>query len=173
MPLLFREALCTFSPAVRRGGGDRGPVSSSQASAPNPGRHQRPTLMAAALKPNHLGRPQGSPRPGGGRGGENPANLTAGWEPRVPQIRGHKPNSQTSRLKQGLFCRLNFPATGTVFNPATEYNQRHLECSDGCQLFPIQCPSLSTVPRNYGEFRVGMFYDASFQAHDKAEGRVI
>lgn len=119
-----------FSPCCHKGRGRRGPVSSSQASAPNPGRHQRPTLMAAALKPNHLGHPQDSSRPGRGRGGENPANLTTEWEPQVPQIKGNKPNSQTSWLKQGLFCFLNFPATGPVFNTATEYNQCHLECSD-------------------------------------------
>lgn len=111
-------------------------------------------------------------RPGRGRGGENPANLTAKWEPQVPQIKGNKPNSQTSWLKQGLFCFLNFPATGMVFNPATEYNQCHLECSADA-IISYSVPFPLHLPHNYGEFRVGMFYDASFQAHDNAEGRVI
>lgn len=28
-------------------------------------------------------------------------------------------------------------------------------------LFPIQGPSLSTIPRNYREFRAGLFHDAA------------
>lgn len=71
--------------AVRQRRG-RSPVSSPetrehfQASVPNPGRHQRPTLMAAAQtggdKTKPLQEPQVSLRPDRRRGSENPGNGT-------------------------------------------------------------------------------------------------
>lgn len=39
--------------------------------------------------------------------------------------------------------------------PATEYNQCYFELL--IELLPIQCPSLTILPYNYTEFRVGIF----------------
>lgn len=69
------------------------------------------------------------------------------WDPCVSQIKGCKPNSQPSWLKQGLLCVLTVPAADTAFNPATECHPT-TQNALMIPLFPILCPSLSTVPHN-------------------------
>ena len=126
-PYLFGVALCTPPHSqTEEGERERGFHATEthecfRAAAPNPGRHQRLRLTAAASnggdKTKPPQEPQVSPRPGSRRGNECPRPWYPEWDPQVPQIKGRKFNRQQSWLKQGLLCFLTVPAAGKSLQP--------------------------------------------------------
>lgn len=84
-----------------------------------------------------------------------PTTHTTEWEPWVPQIKGsEQPNLPA---KAGAVLFVTFQQQAQAFNPATEYNQHNLECSAD-RIIPHSALSLSTLPHNYRECGVGIFY---------------